>query len=257
MERLVEMSTVTFNMLPPGNYSFMVQSKSIEGEQSEVSLFPFTIKNPWYSSVAAIFSYTLLFIFFIIYLRIVFVKRLKKHARKLEKKIREKQREENLTSNENFIKLQNEKLAAENSFKSAQLANYTMTILRKNELLIQLKEEISRQKEELGVRYPNYHYNKILTLIEKNISSEDDWKTFELHFDQAHENFFRRLKLTYPELTPSDLKLSAYLKLNLSSKEIAPLLNISVRGIEIRRYRLRKHLHLKTEENLIEFLLQF
>jgi DNA-binding CsgD family transcriptional regulator len=109
----------------------------------------------------------------------------------------------------------------------------------------------------MGNRYPKYHFEKLIKLIDRNISSENDWNIFETHFDQAHENFFRRLKEAYPDLTPSDLKLCAYLRLNLTSKEIAPLLNISLRGVEVRRYRLRKRLRMKTEENLINFLLTY
>jgi len=82
-------------------------------------------------------------------------------------------------------------------------------------------------------------------------------RVFEELFDQAHENFFKRLKTTYPELTQSDLKLCAYLKLNLSSKEIAPLLNISFRGVETRRFRLRRRLSLDSDHNLVEFVMQF
>jgi Sigma-70, region 4. len=73
----------------------------------------------------------------------------------------------------------------------------------------------------------------------------------------VHDDFFKRLLLTYPQLTPGDLRLAAYLKLNLSSKEIAPLLNISVRGVENKRYRLRKKLGLPEEANLTEFILNF
>ncbi|MCK4699194.1 MAG: transcriptional regulator, partial [Bacteroidales bacterium] len=75
--------------------------------------------------------------------------------------------------------------------------------------------------------------------------------------DQAHQNFFKRLKTDYPKLTPSDLRLCAYLRINLSSKEIAPMLNISLRGIEVKRYRLRQRLGLQTEENLVEFIMRF
>jgi len=132
-----------------------------------------------------------------------------------------------------------------------------MTLLRKNEHLTHLKEELQKQKKELGPRFPNYYYRKLLQLIDKGISSEEDWKQFEFHFDQAHENFIKRLKKNYPDLTQADLKLCAYLRLNLSSKEIAPLLNISLRGVEVRRYRLRKRLNLNTEDNLVEFLLNF
>jgi DNA-binding CsgD family transcriptional regulator len=80
---------------------------------------------------------------------------------------------------------------------------------------------------------------------------------FEKQFDQAHENFFKRLKTNYPELTPSDLRLCAYLRMNLSSKEIAPLINITIRGVEERRYRLRKRLNLPSDQNLPDFILAF
>jgi DNA-binding CsgD family transcriptional regulator len=73
----------------------------------------------------------------------------------------------------------------------------------------------------------------------------------------VHEAFFNRLKAQFPDLTPGDLKLAAYLKMNLSSKEIAPLLNISVRGVENKRYRLRQKVHLDNDANLTEFMIHF
>ena len=148
-------------------------------------------------------------------------------------------------------------MQVELSHKDVELANSTMSIIRKNESLIEIKNEIERQKEQLGTRYPKSMYEKLIGLVDKNLTSEDDWLVFESHFDRAHENFFRRLKNEYPLLTPSDLKLCAYLRLNLATKEIAPLLNISVRGVEIRRYRLRKKLELPPEKNLVEFMMEF
>ena len=155
------------------------------------------------------------------------------------------------------MQLKNEKLQNEISHKSIQLANYTMSIIRKNELLMNMKDEIIHQKQELGQRFPDYYYRKLLKMLDQEISSEEDWKRFEFHFDQAHSNFFKRIKQQYPDLTQADLKLCAYLRLNLTSKEIAPLLNISIRSVEVRRYRLRKRLNLDREENLVEFLLEF
>jgi len=137
------------------------------------------------------------------------------------------------------------------------LADATYSILKKNELLIGIKDELEKQRIALGNRYPNRYFDRINSLINKSIANDKDWQSFEVLFEQAHENFFKRLKSAYPDLTPSDLKLCAYLKLNLSSKEIAPLLNISLRGVEIRRYRLRKHLSLTSDENLVEFIMQF
>lgn len=86
---------------------------------------------------------------------------------------------------------------------------------------------------------------------------ENDWEQFVYHFDQVHSGFFQRLRQQYPELTPRDHRLCAYLRMNLSTKDIAPLLNISVRGVEISRYRLRKKLGLTGDDNLGEFMMNF
>ena len=91
--------------------------------------------------------------------------------------------------------------------------------------------------------------------IDENIASHDDWKTFETNFERAHEEFILKLKTGYPKLTPSDLRLCAYLRMNLSSKEIAPLLGISVRGLENHRYRLRKKMGLDVDANLNEVMM--
>ena len=86
---------------------------------------------------------------------------------------------------------------------------------------------------------------------------EQDWESFSSHFDQVHSDFLKRLKAKYPQISPKDLKMAAYLRLNLSTKEIAPLLNISIRGVEISRYRLRKKLELDTTVNLSEYMMEF
>ncbi|MDV7395572.1 sigma factor-like helix-turn-helix DNA-binding protein, partial [Arthrospira platensis SPKY1] len=98
---------------------------------------------------------------------------------------------------------------------------------------------------------------KLLRLIDGHITGDQDWELLEESFNNVHGNFFKKLKAQYENLTPGDLRLAAYLKMNLSSKEIAQLLNISVRGVENKRYRLRKKLGLPEEENLAEFMIKF
>jgi DNA-binding CsgD family transcriptional regulator len=93
--------------------------------------------------------------------------------------------------------------------------------------------------------------------IDREIDSEMQWEVFEKHFESVHEEFLKRLKATYPDLTPRELKLCAYLRLNISSKEIATLMNISTRGVEISRYRLRKKLLLEHDTNLTDFIVSF
>jgi len=88
------------------------------------------------------------------------------------------------------------------------------------------------------------------------MTDERDWNLFESSFNEAHESFFKKLKVHHPDLVPNDLKLCAYLRMNMNSKEMASLLNISLRGVEIRRYRLRKKLNLEHDKNLVEFLME-
>jgi len=151
--------------------------------------------------------------------------------------------------------LRNEKLQDEISYKSQELANSTMLIIKKNEFLLDLKRVLKTQKNQLESRFPDKYYFDLVKKIDDNIASRDDWKTFETNFERAHEEFIKKLKAGYPKLTPGDLRLCAYLRMNLSSKEIAPLLGISVRGLENHRYRLRKKMGLDIDVNLSEFMM--
>jgi DNA-binding CsgD family transcriptional regulator len=108
----------------------------------------------------------------------------------------------------------------------------------------------------LETRFPKKNYQEIIRAIDKYLT-DDDWDTFEANFDRAHNDFFKRLKEKFPELTTGDIKICAYLKMNLSSKEIAHLQNISIRSIEVHRYRIRKKLRLNYSDNLVEYLMSF
>jgi DNA-binding CsgD family transcriptional regulator len=173
-------------------------------------------------------------------------------ARTRQKESREREEKER-----ELIQLRNEKLQADLTFKSKELANSTMSIIKKNEFLMDLKEMLYKQKEQLGSRYPDKYYDNLVRKIDDNMSSQDDWKVFDTNFERAHEQFIQKLKDNYPDLTPGDLRLCAFLRMNLSSKEIAPLLGISVRGVENHRYRLRKKLNLDADSNLTEFIIRF
>ena len=156
-----------------------------------------------------------------------------------------------------IIALEKEKLESELSVKSKELAESTMTIIKKNEILVSIKEEVINQKNILGSQYPNKYYDKLIKLLDENLSSEDDWAIFQTNFDRIHENFFRNLHIKYPELTSNDLRFCAYLRLNLSSKDIAHLMNISLKGVEVGRYRIRKKIGLESSKSLTEFMIEF
>ena len=250
-------SEVNYTRLPYGKYTFLVHTINSKGIITQPAKFVFRIKPPWFLSFYAFLCYISNLTLGVIFLRVYIKRRFKKQRNILIKNEQEKIRIEKEKAEQEIIKLANEKLQAEISHKNSQLANSTMSIIKKNELLIEINSELDSFKEELGYRIPNKYYDRIKKLINQNIESEHDWEMFENLFDQAYENFFKRLKSGYPDLTPSDLKLCAYLRMNLSSKEIAPLINITVRGVEERRYRLRKRLNLPSDQNLTEFILSF
>jgi len=252
-----ESAKAQYTRLPVGQYKFEVRTLNANGTIAEPVTLEFSVKPAWYASFLAMVLYILIALGGILVSQYYYRKRLAKHHERLHTIANEKRKVEKQNSEQEIIKLQNEKLQSEISHKNMQLADSTLSIIRKNEVLIEIKSELEKQKEELGPRYPARYLQRLTTLIDKNISNDNDWEIFESLFDQAHENFFKRLKLSFPDLTQSDLKLCAYLKLNLSSKEIAPLLNISIRGVEIRRYRLRKRLALSSDKNLVEYIVQF
>jgi DNA-binding CsgD family transcriptional regulator len=234
------------NRIPQGEYTIKVRAVNNWKKTSQIHELNVRVKPPWYQSTVAIIVYSFIFLALFFLGKHITIKRVKlneKHKRD------EKERE--------LIRLRNEKLQSELSFKSRELANSAMSIIKKNEFLFSLKEKLKRQKKQLDVRYPDKYYNELINKIDGNISGEDDWNVFEHNFNLAHETFFRRLKNEYPKLTPSDLRLCAFLRINLTSKEIAPLLGISVRGVENHRYRVRKKLNLPADTDLTEFILSF
>jgi DNA-binding CsgD family transcriptional regulator len=254
---LNENAVVSYTRLPKGDYTFMVRTLDEKGMFTSPIILRFKVFPAWYESTLAYLFYAFLIVLAFIGSTYLFRRRFIRHQEKIRSQAEIKALDEKQKSEKEIIKLQNEKLQVEIQHKTMQLADSTMSILKKNELLIEIRKELDQQKKMLGNQYPSYFFERIHSLISKNMTTNQDWKIFEELFDQAHQDFFKRLKSAYPGLTQSDLKLCAYLKLNLSSKEIAPLLNISFRGVETRRYRLRKRLGLKLDSNLVEFIMQF
>ncbi|MFW6044012.1 MAG: triple tyrosine motif-containing protein, partial [Marinilabiliaceae bacterium] len=242
---LTEKPDFTISRIPPGEYTVMVRATNKWQKTSAIHEMKLTVKPPWYQSTVAIIIYALFFLALFFIGKHMTIRRVRLHEKK---KREEKERE--------VIRLRNEKLQSEVSFKSRQLATSAMAMAKKNEFLMELKMKLKRQKEQLGTRYPDKYYHELIKKIDSNISGDDEeWKVFEHNFNQAHETFLQTLKNEYPDLTPSDLRLCAFLRINLTSKEIAPLMGISVRGVENHRYRIRKKLELDPDTDLTEFIL--
>jgi len=245
-----ETAAVTFENLPHGEYTFNVRSLIGNELSNNIATFSFTIERPWYLSNLAIMVYALLLVLGSFLIHSAYRKY---YRTRQEKLIAKNQREMALTKAQNekeIIKIKNEQLQKEFRSKSNELAASTLSIIKKNELLTQVKEELMSNRESRDFTKP------LVDIIDKSLKKNDDWELFKEAFNNADRKFMKKLKKAHPQLTPNDIKLCAYLRLNLSSKEIAPLFNISPRSVEIKRYRLRKKMNLSHDDSLTDYILK-
>ena len=252
-----------FTGLHEGRYVFSVKLFADKDTKQSVTSFAFEVLPPWYRTWWSYLIYAVavgLLLYYIAYRiavsrkHLLMQKELELYRQKQEFKKESKLKDQKIDS------LKEENLQAELSHKSEELIRTTLNIVRKNEMLMGIKKEV------LGISHSISEENlvslrrktlRLLGQIETNIEHDDDLQAFQSTFDSVHHDFFRKLEEAYPELNNKDKLLCAYIKMNLLSKEIAPLLNISLRGVEISRYRLRKKLGLEEGENLAEFLQRF
>ncbi len=244
-----------YTRLPFGTYNFKAEIYNENGVLASTEL-PFEVLRPWYLTYWAIGTYIGLGIGLIFLLQYIVYLSVKKRKDRLIEQQRLAHQAEIQQQEKKIIELERNQLEADLRFKSKELSSVVMTNIAHQEFLNSLKEEIQQQK--LSGQYTRKNLDKLLTLVNNNIvSDEENWSMFQANFDRIHENFFRNLKLQYPDLTSGDLRFCALLRLNLPTKEIAKLLNISIRGVDAARYRLRKKLNLSQEENLTNFMINF
>jgi DNA-binding CsgD family transcriptional regulator len=141
--------------------------------------------------------------------------------------------------------------------KNKELASATMHLINKNSFIDHVKLHLNSIIKKSKNNEVKQELQKVVVSIDRNIADDKEWEQFEIHFDQVHGDFIQRFKKSHQTLSPQEIKLSAYLRMNLSSKEIATLMNISTRGVEIARYRLRKKLEMERSDNLQEYILKF
>ena len=253
-----------YTNLPENEYIFHVRAKNIYDVVSEEAVFKFEILPPWYRTIWAYILYLLLFCI-LIYAII-----------KDQKNIAERDREQLILNQEkellrNRAELNEQKLALEQenmaimrdnlentiNLKNAKVASNTVNLIHLNEILLSIKELIGQidKKNDSNINFSLL--TKINRIIDHELQGDKHWNEFEEIFNQLHDNFMQRLKTSFPELTPRDMRLCAYLRMNFNTKEIAPLLGISVRGVEDTRYRIRKKLQLSSDANITEFILNF
>jgi len=254
-----------YTQLPKGNYVFKVRARDILESREAICTYSFSILPAWYETQIAFIIYGILIILAIFRLALFVNERSRKGALDMEKRkeleIKEQQQKFDAETSEKkreIKELKNQQLQYELRHKSQELASSTMNLIRKNEILLEIMDHITKVTSDIKTSSDTNvvlsRLSKMERNIRQNIENDNNWKRFEENFDLVYENYLKRLGEMYPELNVSDKKLCAYLKMDLSSKDIAPLLNMSVRSVETNRYRLRKKMELDRDMNLSEFL---
>ena len=254
----IEKEKINLSNLSNGDYEILFRTVNDFGEVSSNESMSFEVLPPWYKGSLGFALYTFLAMLTILIVYFLHKRKIKKEHKLLLLKYQNEQklllREKTIENDKKIVHLKNESLKNEVKLKSKQLANTAMALVKKNETLLEIKKGLVQNKNSFD---DYYSYKKILKKIENSIGHEDEWDVFEYNFNQVHEEFFNRLKTDHPNLTGKDLKIAAYIKMNLSTKEIAPLMNISVRGVETHRYRLKKKFNLENDVSVTNYLLNF
>ena len=243
-------SKTSFDNLPYGEYTFYVRSRTGDELSSNTAVYRFTVGKPWYLSSWAIVFYSIGFLLLGLLIHYIYKQYYRRQEEKLVEANNKKMELQRLASERELIKVKNEQLRQDIESKNRELAASAMNLINKNELLGQIKKQLVVEDDLKS------NIKSVIRTIDRNVSEEDNWNAFKEAFNNADKDFLKKVKQKHPVLTPNDLRLCAYLRLNLSSKEIAPLLNISPRSVEIKRYRLRKKIELAHEKSLVEYIME-
>ncbi len=249
-----------YSNMSPGVYRFRVKARNNLGRESAAVSYAFVILPPWYRSWWAYTLYGCLLAYGLYQIyrwqREKFRRQRLRYEEK-QKQLRDQHQLELEKNEKEIIKLKNEKLEAEIQHKNKEMASATMHLVKKGELITRIKDELQKLSKNIEDERSSDALKKMIRALGEEDKMDEDWEHFTIHFDKAHNDFFVALKEKHTNLTPNELKLCAYLRMNLSTKEMAQMMNISVRGVEVSRYRLRKKLQIPTETNLFTYLLDF
>jgi len=258
-----EQNKKEYTNLPAGEYKFRLKARTVSGVVTKELSYKFRILPPWYlTNLSLVIFMIIIAVIAMIVYRLVnrrVERSLQKQKLEEKNKFREREqvlKEDALIAEKEMIRLRNEALNMEMIHKEKELANSTMLIIQKNEILTKLKNDLNKIRNAIADEPMKNEIGSTIKRIGKEIDNEKQWQVFNTHVEQVHEALFKKLIEKYPDLTPRELSLCAYLRMNISSKEIATLMNISTRGVEISRYRIRKKLGLGRDENLTDFMLK-
>ncbi len=243
MYRIPEIDNNTWHTTSLDNFSYLNLGHGIYHVQiklngdNRIAETAFKVRTPWYLSRLAFIIYSLFFSGLVYFGYTIFRFELRKQKHMIA------------------IEMRKDSLESELDRKSQELMFTMRYLIKKNDILTRLQDQIRLIKHDSS-RYPVKFIRNMEGIIKEGLDSQTkDWKSAIRNLELAGQGFFKNLLEAFPDLTPNDLRLCSYLRLNFSTKEMAKLLNISTRGVEISRYRLRKKMNLDHDVNLTEFLM--
>ncbi|WP_281612902.1 triple tyrosine motif-containing protein [Flammeovirga sp. SubArs3] len=250
--RFTDINFKDYTNLPAGEYTFRLKAKNIYDKQTPVVFFNFRVLPPWYQTHWAYLLYFICFLLFMYFIRLY-----------TKRSIESKNRREKLKKDKEIIALKNEILEAklhknttELAEKSTKLSAFSAQLANKKDTIEQIYDTLADLRSDVNPMAQK-EIQSLINKLKLSNSEITNWQQFEVHFDEINNNFFKKLKNEYPELNATELRLCAFIKTGLSTKEIATIQNSTIRSIEAYRYRLRKKLSIDKNENLNDFLFNY
>ncbi len=257
-----------YTKLPKGTYVFHVRALNALNGTTEEASISIVVLPAWYETWWAYLLYALLTVALVYWLLRYLKQRSERELVKVkaekERQLKQQQQQFSLEQAENereLLKLRTKQLEYDMKSNASKLADSTINLMRKNDMLLSLDTQMEQLSESVRQEAPKANINRMIKDIrrgiQQNINDDENWEKFEETFNLVYDNYMRKLTEHFPDLKLNDRKLCAYLRMGLSSKEMASLLNTSTRSIETARYRLRKKLQMDSGENLKEFIQSF
>lgn len=250
-----------YTHLRPGNYTFKVRSRNTAGLIGKETVYNFSILPKWYQTNLAFALYAIITVLLIIAIVRYVKKRIERDH--LKTKIEAQKAKKLLELELEQLRLQRDKeqinkdkihLQEEVLNNSKELANYTMVLIKKKDIFNEITNDLKELKDYVKNDDSRKKLFQIFQKLNQHKIGEEYMEVFDVNFEKIHHNFFEELKKLNPTLTKRELRLCAFVKMNLTNKEISPLLNISLRGVENARYRIRKKLEVAHEDNFVAYL---
>jgi len=240
--------SMRYNHLRSGEHTIKIKAVYNEPSKYSIISYHFRILSPWYFHPVAIIFYFLLALVLLIIIRKINHVHLEREKLTYLNKIRQE-------NEEYILRMKQKHLQESLKSKSQELANSILHMNKMNKVLNQINDILNQEKNITENSYKILKY-KVSRLINKQLRKQDVWEEFMDNFNVAYTNFTLKLLDRHPSLTPKELRFCSLLRMNMTSKEIASILNISIRSIEVKRYRLRKKLRLPHEKNLVKYLMK-